>query len=257
MAAKSNLVKSVIKAMDLLELLNQNGELSIGEINLILGWDKSTIHRLLSTLKEKKYVRQNPDNQKYVTSMKLFEMGNLVVERLGFRRQCQPFMEELALKTRETVNLAIQDGKDIIYIDKIESSATIKVDLGVGKRLPMYCTGLGKAILAYLPEDQVDRVLAAENLTPLTDRTLTSAAEIKQQLSVIRRTGYSLDDEEYVEGLVCVAAPIRDDQGGVMAAISVAVPQYRYDEGEKTLKYTYWVREIARRISDEVGKAQF
>lgn len=252
MSERSNLVKSVIKALDLMEVLAGKGELSIGELNDHLGWDKSTIHRLLSTLREKGYVQQNSQNQKYRAGIKMFEIGNQVVERLGFRRQCQPYLESLAAMTKETVNLAVRDGKDIIYIDKIESSATIKVDLAVGKRLPMYCTGLGKAILAHMPEQEALKILQSESMIAHTPKTLVTLEAIQEQLALIRQKGYSLDDEEYVEGLVCVAAPIRNHRGEVMAAISIAVPQYRFDEGERTLHYTQKVAETAGKISSEL-----
>lgn len=256
MSERSNLVKSVIKALDLMEVLAGKGELSIGELNDHLGWDKSTIHRLLSTLREKGYVQQNSQNQKYRAGIKMFEIGNQVVERLGFRRQCQPYLESLAAMTKETVNLAVRDGKDIIYIDKIESSATIKVDLAVGKRLPMYCTGLGKAILAHMPEQEALNILQSETMIAHTPKTLVTPEAIQEQLALIRQKGYSLDDEEYVEGLVCVAAPIRNHRGEVMAALSIAVPQYRFVEGERTLHYTKKVAETAGKISSELGGFQ-
>ena len=239
-----------------MEVLVQKGELSIGELNEHLGWDKSTIHRLLSTLREKDYVMQNAENQKYRAGIKIFEMGNQVVERLGFRRQCQPYLESLAALTKETVNLAVRDGKDIIYIDKIESSATIKVDLAIGKRLPMYCTGLGKVILAHMPKEEALKILRSETMTAHTPKTLTTVKALQEQLALIRKRGYSLDDEEYVEGLICVAAPIQNHRGEVMAAISIAVPQYRFTEGDKALNYTEKVTETAGKISAELGSFQ-
>ena len=253
MTTRDNLVKSVMKALEILELLNREAELGISEMADRLGWDKSTVYRLVATLKEKGYVNQNPANQKYANSMKLFEMGNSVVERLGFRRKCQPYLEELAMRTHETVNLAIQDGSEIIYIDKIESMATIKVDLAIGKRLPMYCTGLGKAILAWLPEEEVDLLLQEEHFTAHTANTVTSLNELKKQLVQIRQKGYSLDDEEYVMGLKCVASPVWNHQGKPVAAVSVAIPEYRYENGTDQAGYAGLVMEVAQKISRELG----
>lgn len=253
---RDNLVKSVIKALDIMELLNCEGELGISEMADKLKWDKSTVYRLVATLREKGYVTQNPASQKYSNSMKLFEMGNSVVERLGFRRKCQPYLEELAVLTKETVNLAIQDGKEIIYIDKIESRATIKVDLGIGKRLPMYCTGLGKAILACLPEEEVETLLREETFHAHTPNTVTSLEELKLQLSQIRHQGYSLDNEEYVLGLKCVASPIWNYQKKPVAAISVAIPEYRYENGTEHIDYIRAVTDIAAKISRELGFPQ-
>lgn len=253
MSGRSNVVKSVLKALDILEVLDKKREMGISEISEILQWDKSTVHRLISTLKQKGYVVQNPSNQKYSNSFKLFEMGNNVVERLGLRRQAQPFLEKLAVLTQETVNLAIMDGNHIIYIDKIESQATIKVDLNIGKKLPIYCTGLGKAMLAYKSKEEVKTLLGKEAFVKYTKNTIEDLQGLFQQLEQIRKQGYCIDEEEYVEGLQCVAAPVKDYSGSVIAAISVAIPKYRYEEGEKEIGYTKIVKDITDQFSKELG----
>lgn len=254
MAKRSSMVQSLIKALDILELLDKKGEMGISEISESLGQEKSTVHRLISTLKFKGYVIQNPSNQKYSNSFKLFEMGNNVVEELGLRRQAQPFMEELAEKSHEAVNLAILDGRYMLYIDKIESSETIKVDLNIGKRLPSYCTGLGKAMLAYIPEERLEELFKGEKFTKFTKNTVSSLAELKEQLKRIRERGYSIDNEEYVAGLVCVAAPVMSFRGEVVAALSIAVPKYRLDEGKKDLNYIVeLVKDAAAKFSLQLG----
>ena len=253
MVPRDNTVKSVIKALEILELLNRETELGISQMADQLQWDKSTVHRLTATLKAKGYVRQNKINQKYANSMKLFEMGSGVVERLGIRRQCQPYLEELARKTAETVNLALPDGKEIIYVDKIESRATIKVDLSIGRRLPMYCTGLGKAILAWLGEDEVTALLAEEIFVAHTPNTITSLQALKKELLLIQKQGYSLDNEEYVPGLKCIASPIFNHLGKPIAAISIAIPEYRYREKDADIGYAAKVMEISSQISREMG----
>ena len=253
MSERSNFVKSVIKAFDILEILDKKHEMGISELSEILEWDKSTVHRLVTTLKQKGYVVQNGSNQKYSNSIKLFEMGNNVVERLGLRRQAQPYLEKLAGITHETVNLAIIDGKHVIYIDKIESPATIKVDLNIGKKLPIFCTGLGKIMLAYMSESEIKELLSGEAFIQYTKNTVKNIDELMKQLKEIRGKGFALDDEEYVEGLQCVAAPIRNYKSEVVAAVSVAVPKYRYEEGEKNFRYTKLVLDTAYEISKELG----
>lgn len=253
MSERSNFVKSVIKALDILEILDKKHELGISELSELLEWDKSTVHRIITTLKQKGYVIQNSANQKYANSIKLFEMGNNVVERLGLRRQAQPYLERLAGTTHETVNLAIIDGNHVIYIDKIESPATIKVDLNIGKKLPLFCTGLGKTMLAFMSEEDMNSLLSHEKFIQYTKNTVKNMADLGRQLRDIREKGYALDDEEYVEGLKCVAAPIRNYKGEVFAAVSIAVPKYRYEEGEKTFGYIRLVKETALEISRELG----
>ncbi|MCG8484809.1 MAG: IclR family transcriptional regulator [Clostridia bacterium] len=253
MGERTNIVKSIVKAFDILELLDKRNELGITEISEALGLDKSTVHRLISTLKEKGYVVQNASNNKYSNSFKLFEMGNNVVERLGFRRQAQPYLEHLARVTNETVNLAIMYDSNIIYIDKIESSATIKVDLNVGKKLPAYCTGLGKAMLAFMSQEKMEKIMADVEFIQYTNKTVADYPELLEQLKAIKQQGYSIDDEEYVEGLKCVSAPIFSYSGEVIAAISVAIPKYRYDEGEKNIGYANIIKKTAMSLSKELG----
>lgn len=253
MPQRSNIVKSIVKAFDLLELLDKNNELGIGEISELLGWDKSTVHRIITTLKKKGYVNQNLLNHKYYNSIKLFEMGNNVVEKLGLRRQAQPYMEKLADQTRETVNLAILDDKSVVYIDKIETPATIKVDLNIGKKLPVYCTGLGKTFLAYKLEDEVKELLRDVSFKKYTHKTVENIDELLLQLREIKAQGYTFDDEEYVEGLQCLAAPVMDYTNNVVAAVSVAVPKFRYEEGKKIFEYVQLVKDCAYKLSRELG----
>lgn len=253
MVKKSNLVKSVIKALDIIEILNKENEMGISEISQKLGMDHSTVYRLVSTLKYKGYVKQNTKTKRYSNSFKLFELGNNVVERLGLRREAQPFLEELAENTHETVNLAVMDGKHVLYIDKIESTETIKVDLNIGKRLPSYCTGLGKVMLAYMPESKVKQLLKDEEFIKYTNHTITSIKELIEQLKEIRKQGYGIDNEEYVKGLVCLAAPVRISGGKVVAAISIAVPKYRYLGGETQPKYAALLKKAADSLSKKLG----
>ncbi|HOO88343.1 MAG TPA: IclR family transcriptional regulator, partial [Synergistales bacterium] len=129
-------VQSIERAFAIIELLDAQGELGIAEMSRLLSLERSTVHRIVSTIKNLGYINQNPLNHKYSNSFKFFEIGNDVVKRLGLRQQAAPFLRELSEKTHEAVNLAILDGDRVIYIDKIESQSTIKVDLSVGKRFP-------------------------------------------------------------------------------------------------------------------------
>lgn len=253
MGERSNIVKSIVKALDILELLDKKSELGITEVSENLELDKSTVHRLMSTLKEKGYVVQNTSNNKYLNSFKLFEMGNNVVEKLGLRRQAQPYLEHLARTTNETVNLAIMYDSNIIYIDKIESSATIKVNLNIGKKLPAYCTGLGKAMIAFMSQEKIEEIMKGVEFVQYTDKTVADIDKLMEQLKEIKTQGYSIDDEEYVEGLKCVAAPIFSYSGEVIAAISVAVPKYRYNEGEKNIGYVKIIKNTAINLSKDLG----
>lgn len=248
-----NNVKSVIKAFLIMEELDKSGELSIGEISERLGMDKATVHRLINTIKDAGYVNQNQDNKKYANSLKLLAMGNRVMEKTGVKHIARPLIEELAEKTGETINLGIRVGNKIIYVDKLESSSTIKVGLGIGTSVPSYCTGLGKSILANTAEDELQEIISSICFEKYTERSITDRSNLMEELYRIRESGYAIDDEEYVVGLVCIAAPVFDYHGNPVAAISVSSPKYRYDADRHLGFYSGLVRDAARKISGMLG----
>lgn len=250
---KSNSVKSVMKAFLIMEELDKSGELSIGELSERLLMDKATVHRLVTTIKDAGYVNQNQNSKKYSNSLKLLAMGNRVMDKTGIRHISRPYMEELAEKTGETINLGVRVENKIIYIDKLESSSTIKVGLGIGTSVPSYCSGLGKAILAFTSDEQKEEILDSISFEKFTDHSITDRASLNKELNKIKKKGFSIDDEEYVVGLICFGAPIFDFHGNPIAAISVSCPKYRYDEKSHLQLYTGLALEAARNISKRMG----
>ncbi len=242
-----------MKAFLIMEELDKSGELSIGDLSERLMMDKATVHRLINTIKDAGYVNQNLDNKKYSNSLKLLAMGNRVMEKTGVKHISRPFVEELAEKTGETINLGIRVGNKIIYVDKLESSSTIKVGLGIGTSVPSYCSGLGKAILAYTADRELQDILDGISFEQYTERSITEKTMIMKEFEIIRERGYSVDDEEYVIGLICIAAPIFDYHGNPVAAISVSSPKYRYEAGRHLAFYSGLVMDAARRISAKLG----
>lgn len=229
MASREYIVKSVLKALDILELLDREPGLGVTEVAAKLDMEKSTAFRLLNSLRLRGYVRKDPGNSRYSNGFRLFEMGNNVVENMGLKEQAFPFLQELSKRTHEAVNLAIRDGKDVVYLDKLESQATIRVDLHVGKRMPMYCTGLGKVFLAFMDPGEVKELFSGEVFEQFTPNTHRDLASLLDELERIREQGYALDNEEYVQDLVCIAAPVLGTGGDAVAALSVALPKFRYD----------------------------
>lgn len=254
MADRDNLVKAIIKALTILELLNNENELSIAELSLKLKMQKSTVHRLLSTLRFKGYVVQNPVTLKYKNSLKLFEMGNNMIEGLGLRREAQFFLEELNHKTNETINLAILDKYDIVYIDKIDSPEPVRIGLSIGKRVPAYCTALGKVLLAHMGEENIDTFLRHSCLERFTENTIYDKQILRAELQKIKEQGYSIDDEEYFYGLRAVASPILNYNGEVIASLSIAFPTVRYiSENDKLQEFIQEVKQTAKNISIRLG----
>lgn len=251
---KIPVVQSVNRAIDILELLSREETLGITQISQAVGLDKTTVFRLVQTLCARGYVRQDSTTQLYSNTLKLFEMGVRIVDGHRILPKARPHIEALAMSTRETVNLAVPDGRNIVYVDKIESSEVIKADLGVGKSFPAYATSLGKSILAFLGERELETLFGEEEFVLFTPKTVKGLSQLKEQLGEVRALGYAFDDEELVNGLSCVAAAIRDFRGVPVAAISIAFPSYRFSGGSpERLRMADLVKMAARSISIELG----
>ncbi|HON34365.1 MAG TPA: IclR family transcriptional regulator [Synergistales bacterium] len=253
MGERSNVVGSVAKALDILEILSHKRSAGITELARSLEVSKSTAFRILATLKAKGYVTQDQVTRQYMNSFKLFEMGNNVVKDMGLRKQAFPYLKELADKTGEAVNLAVLEGGSVVYIDKMESTSTIRADLNIGKRMPLYCTGLGKVFLAFLPEELARDILEKEDFKRYTPFTHQGVESLLSELREIRRDGFALDNEEYVEGLLCIAAPVWGFNDEVVAALSVAMPKYVYwDNREKMEMIRKNLMDASRSLSSDL-----
>jgi DNA-binding IclR family transcriptional regulator len=236
-----------------MEELDKSGELSIGDLSERLKMDKATVHRLINTIKEAGYVDQNPENKKYSNGLKLLAIGNRVMEKTGIKHISRSYIEELSEKTGETANLGVRIGNKIYYVDKLESNSTIKVSQSIGTNVPCYCSGLGKAILAFIEEALVQDILDGVSFEKHTDHSIVDKTLLMEEFKRIKERGYSVDDEEYVVGLICIGAPIFDYHGNPIAALSVSIPKYRYDENSHLDVYSKLVMEEARKISKRLG----
>lgn len=236
-ARRLEYVQSVERAFAIVEVLKEHGELGVAEISAALGLDRSTVHRLLSTLRHLGYVNQNKDSLRYSNSLRFFDIGNSVQRSFGLGDVARPFMKALAEDTGEGVNLAVLQSYCMVYLVKIESSATISVNVPLGAYIPAYCTGLGKMLLSGLPDEEIRAVFSDSGepavrgrthehlqIRRYTERTLPNVDALCAELAKIRERGYSVDDEEYIEGLFCVAAPVHSSAGEIVAALSVARP---------------------------------
>lgn len=229
-------VQSVQRAGLLLEALaDKEPELGIAELSKRTGLSQSTVHRLLGTLYNLNLVDQNSNNHKYRLGLKLFELGSSVVNKIDIVQLAIPYMEELSKKYNEAINLAKLDKDEIVYIHKIESSTTLKLDLKLGSCHPAYCTGMGKVLLAYLDKDELNSYLERVKLKKFTSNTITHQEKLKQELILIRKQGYSFDNEEYTQGVCCLAVPVRDYTNKVCAALSIAIPSTRLKNYEESL----------------------
>jgi DNA-binding IclR family transcriptional regulator len=244
------------RALAILDLLSADGpDLSLGEVSDKLALHKSTVHRLIMVLERHKLIERNSINGRYRLGLKLFELGTRAVSQLDLRERARPVLEQLVLETSETVHLGILDDTEVLYLDKVEPTRSVRMSSSVGRRNPAYCTAMGKSILAYLPEPQVEAIVRKHGLKAMTANTLTSLLELKAELAAIRERGYAVDNEEIEEGVRCVGCVVRDFSGGPIAAISVSGPAFRISR-EKAKSLSRPVTAAANALSAELGYKQ-
>ena len=248
-----DLVKSVERTLKILEVLSDYSDgLGITELSDKVNLHKSTVFRLLSTLINRGYVTQDLESSKYKITFKLFELGSKKVDKLDLLKSSKPYTRMLMESVNEVVHLIIRDEAEIVYIDKVEANNTISMASRIGKRNPMYCTATGKAILAFLPEEEVLKVWNSSKIVKMTGNTITDFILFKKELHNIRQNGYAVDDVENELGVRCVAAPIFDFKGDIAAAISVSGPVNRITD-DKIDFISNEVIKYANLISVEIG----
>lgn len=246
-------VQSVERALMLVDLLAQeNREMALTEISKMINWPKSTVHGLLTTLRDFGYIDQSPATGHYRLGARLFELGNLVARGWNIRSIAMPAMQRLNNLLGEMVQLATEDKGEVLYLEKLDSTHIMRIVSEIGARLPMHCSGLGKMLLAYKTPSEVKWILSKHGMRAMTPRTITSQSQLEKELEKIRRQGYAMDDREIMDSLRCVAAPIRDRDGRVKYAISVSglANSLQGDHLEKTLEE---LQKTARDISFAMG----
>lgn len=246
-------VKSVERACLLLEVLGEYPDgIGITELAQQVGMYKSTVHRLLSTLMKKGYVEQNGDSGKYNLGYTLLDLGMRLLSSLDLRGEAAPFLYELAQSSHEVAHLAILEHGLVVYVDKVESTNATRMHSRIGKRVPVHGTGLGKAILAFLPIEETKSILEQYGMPALTEHTMTSPVQFLEALQEVREHKYAVDIEENQDGISCVAAPIWDSTGKVIAACSVSGPSIRINK-ERISQLIPLVSEAGNGISKRLG----
>ncbi|WP_029423076.1 IclR family transcriptional regulator [Alicyclobacillus macrosporangiidus] len=246
-------VKSVDKAFWLLEVVSDHPDgIAITELANRVGMYKSTVHRLLSTMMRRGYIEQDPKTGRYKLGYTVLDLGMKLLSSIDLRREALPYLQELAHLSNEVVHLALLDRGEVVYIDKVESANTIRMHSRVGTRVPVHATGLGKAILAFLPRREVQAIIDRYGLPKLTEHTITNRDAFLQSLQETRRTGYAFDIEEHQAGVCCVAAPVFEHSGRVVAACSVSGPSIRMGP-DRLRELVPLVKEAGLRISERLG----
>jgi DNA-binding IclR family transcriptional regulator len=243
-------LSSVSKALALLDAFSaETPELTLSELSRRVGAHKSSTFRLLSTLEAHGFVQRSPAGRGYRLGWKPLELAGRL--RYGLRELAAPFLEELAERSGEIVHLSILDGAEIVYLDKHGRSQPLTVSTRVGGRSPAHASAMGKALLAGLPPAALRRLLGGRRLKRFTPTTITEPRRLARELQAIRRQGFALDNEETFPGIRCVAAPLRDQEGRVLAAVSVTVPAQRMG-ARRQAELKNWVMDTAGRISARI-----
>jgi DNA-binding IclR family transcriptional regulator len=244
-------VSSLAKGLRILEQLAAGGEMSAARVAAHLNTSRAAGHRFLSTLRDLGYVEKTIE-RRFRLTFKVLELGMRKLEGFEIRHVAYPYMQQAAHAFGETVNLGHWDGRSIVHVDKINSTGILRLDVGIGAVTPAYCTGLGKAVLAFLPAQEFDDYLGAVTLSALTPKTITDPQALRAEIEQIRECGYAVDNEELSLGLRCVGVPIFDYTGRPAYAMSVSAPALRMSD-EKIETIQTKLRSLCRQISRQIG----
>ena len=252
--ASAYTVKSLVKALNILQTLaeGEQSSMTLTELSRRLRLHVSTVHRLVVNLTRQGFLDHDASTGGYQLGYRVLRMGLRVLDRLDFRRVAHPLLRELNEKTQETVHLVILQDDHGMSVEKLLSPQPVGLDARLGALIPLHCSGVGKSLLAFQDEEFLQRVAKSPGLERRTARTITNLAQLRKDLATVRERGYSVDDEEAVEGLRCVAAPIFDHTDRVVAAFSVAGPATRLT-AERVPEIARLVCETSRKISFRLG----
>lgn len=246
-------IASVQRALTILNLFDYNhAELGNVEIAKSLDLDPGTVAGLVYTLKSGHYLDQNPVNRKYRLGLKVVERASVLLEQMDLRKIAKPYLDELRDWCGESVNLAILDRQEVVYIERVFGTHSLGIRSELGKRAPVHSTALGKAIAAFLPEKDLAVLLEQYPFLPVTPFTIVDQEAFEAELAKVRSRGYAVDEQENELGGRCIAAPIFDYHAYPMAAVSVSVPIQRLSL-EQAADFGSKLKETAVAISHEIG----
>lgn len=244
-------VKSAERVLRIFECLAGYPDgLTAKEVSTYLNYASSSTFELLKTLSENDYLIMD-ENKKYILGPKLIQLGVTASNYLNINKVARPYLQKLMEIVEETIFLAILSDDEVVYVDKIDSYKTISTNANVGSRKPIYCTGLGKAFLAFMPEKARDKIIEKIEIKAITSHTVTNKEKLLDKVNKYKKLGYAVDNEEIEVGLCCVAAPIYNESKKMVAAISVSGPKERMSQKKQLIVKT--ILEISKEISIKLG----
>ena len=247
-------VQSLVRALSLLNSIAEAPEegTTLTELAQQVGLAASTAHRLLTTLEQERYVRFDPEGRLWTIGVQAFVTGCAFTRTRSLVSLARPHMRHLMEETGETANLGVENDGEAVYLAQVECRQMMRVFARPGSRVPLHCSGIGKAILSRMTDKALSKILHQRGMARLTVKTITSPAGLREELERIRGIGYAIDDEEHAVGLRCIAAPIFDETGDVIAAVSVSGPTARMVE-DRIAPLGAMVLKTAGAISAELG----
>lgn len=246
-------MKSLRKVLDIIDAVAERGHVGIRELSSMTGFPPTTIHRIVSTLVEGQYFKQDPVTRSYSLSFRFLELGTRVQEQFNLISIARPHLERLMAKTKESVNLAVQDGDSIVYLDHVRSThCMLQLFTKPGARVPLYATGVGKMFLSRWNRADLDAYLERTERIPFAKSTLTQPGQIVEELAKIRSVGFSVDNEEMEQGVRCVAALVYTHNRQPAAAVSISGAAMRIPP-ERIEYFGQSVMECTQAISYELG----
>lgn len=249
----ANSVFALRRGLSILDQFSgHSGDLGVNEIARLVGMHKSTVSRLCATLENAGYLERDANTNRFRLGARIYQLAGSSSPTTDVRLVARPVMLELVESSRETATLGVREGSDIVTIDVVDGLNYMRMATRVGMRTQLHASAVAKAILAWMPDAEVDDLLANWPMIGLTPNTLTDATTLKGLLAEVRERGFALDMEELEIGLRCVAAPIRDPYGRVVAGISISGPRHRMTE-EAVQRFGPLVREAGEKISARLG----
>jgi DNA-binding IclR family transcriptional regulator len=247
------IVRALDKALRVLELLAQvEGDIDLGELASRAGLPKSTLVRLLNTLRVHNVVQQDVKTRRYRLGWALIHLGKAAERQFDLAKILHPFLEQLAKATGETASFAMLDGNHAIYLGQVLSQSIIRGVPPIGSDLGLHCTAVGKVLLSAASHDHIDHLISEYGLPRLTEKTIVNAEHLRRELAEVSEKGYALDNEEAEHGGRCIAAPVRDSSGHTIAAISITGPTSRISL-ERVGEYAEIVKRVGQQASETLG----
>jgi len=248
-----NIVKSVSRALDIIHIISSHKDgLGVTDISKQMDINKSSVFRILATLVQYGYVEQDQETSRYKLGYAFLDLSAKLLDSIDLRAEAKPFLKELETLTNEVIHLVVYDRDEVVYIEKLEGNETLRMHSKVGRRAPMHCTGVGKAILSHLSANVVFDILDSKGMHEHTEHTITDKDAFFRELTKVRKQGYALDLEENEIGISCIAVPIFNHLGHVIAAASVSGPSTRMTE-ERLAKLRKLMIETGNKISERLG----